>query len=353
MSIRVLVVDDSATMRAVLTTVLERESDIDVVGAAADAVEARTLIRDLNPDVVTLDLEMPGMNGLDFLERIMRLRPTPVIVVSGVTGADTTIRALQLGAIDYYAKPDGADGNLLTSDYGRLARLVRGAALMRLSRPLRDLPVKTDLGPIAARVPRASRPAARLIAIGASTGGVEALHELLAGFPADCPPTLIVQHISEKFAAALAHRLDAHCRPRVVLAEPDTRLERGTISIAHGNGRHLAVRASEGGFFSRLRPGDPVGGHRPSIDTLFYAVAEAAPEAAIGILLTGMGADGAQGLLVMRRAGCFTIAQDEASSTVYGMPRVAAQIGAAEAILPLSLIAARALGAGFAAARAA
>lgn len=346
MKTRVLIVDDSATMRALLSRLLAEETDLEVVGAAADAMQARAMIKELNPDVVTLDIEMPGMNGLDFLEKIMRLRPMPVVIVSGITqrGCETTIRALELGAVDCYAKPDGSISNLLESDGGKLAVMVRAAARvkrwMAQAAPVAQAPVAQQTIAISA----GSGIATQLIAIGASTGGVEALHHILPAFPANCPPTVVVQHISGAFAPAMAERLDKQCVAKVKLFEGGMPLLPGHIYIAPGNDRH-AVIANTDKLTAKLVPGDLVSGHRPSIDMMFESVAKRLGPAAVGILLTGMGQDGARGLLSMRRAGGRTIAQDQATSTVYGMPRAAADLGAAERILPLPRIAERALAA--------
>jgi two-component system chemotaxis response regulator CheB len=335
-TIRVVIVEDSPTMRAILKTRLEREGDIVVVGAAADAAQGRTMIRELDPDVITLDVEMPGMNGLDFLEKIMALRPTPVIVVSGSTqkGTETTARALALGAVNCYAK-SGQSGSLPFDDGGMLAGLIREAAKVQfgarndnrapaLPRPVSD----AHAGP-------AERP--RLIAIGSSTGGVEALQILLSGFPADCPPTLIVQHIAMRFAPAVARTLDQNCLPRIQLAEPDLPLRDGHVYLAPGDDRHLTV--GSGAQCCRLREGERVSGHLPSVDALFHSVAKTVGANAIGILLTGMGSDGAHGLLAMAQAGAHTIAQDEATSIVFGMPRAAISLGAARVVAPIGQIA--------------
>ncbi|WP_018076001.1 protein-glutamate methylesterase/protein-glutamine glutaminase [Novosphingobium nitrogenifigens] len=331
--IRVVVVEDSPTMRAILKTRLEREGDITVVGAAANAAEGRTMIRELDPDVVTLDVEMPGMNGLDFLEKIMQLRPTPVIVVSGSTqkGTETTARALALGAVDCYAKTE-ATGGLPFEDSGRLAGLIRQAARVRF----------TERAPTSHRVASEARTSLherpRVIAIGSSTGGVEALQILLGGFPENCPPTMIVQHIAARFAPAVARTLDANCPPRILIAEPDMPLRDGHVYIAPGDDRHLSV----GGISAlscRLRQGEPMSGHIPSVDVLFHSVAKVVGQNAIGILLTGMGSDGAKGLLAMSQAGARTIAQDEATSTVFGMPRAAISLGAANVVAPIGQIA--------------
>lgn len=334
--IRVLIIDDSATMRAILMSRLSGEPDISVIGTAANAQEGRELIKQFNPDVVTLDVEMPGMNGLDFLEKIMTLRPTPVIVVSGSTqeGSEVTARALALGAVDCYAKSDRS-GTLPLDDNGRLANLIRQAAQVRFNN---RWPVQTAA--IAAR--QAPRPNTSVIAIGSSTGGVEALQVLLTSFPEDCPPTLIVQHVNPRFAPAIAKTLDLACPARVQLAEPDMPLKQGNVYLAPGGDRHLTI-GGNGVWYARLRPGEPVSGHIPSVDALFHSVAEKVGAKAVGILLTGMGSDGAKGLLAMRRAGAHTIAQDEATCTVFGMPRAAISLGAAGIVAPITRIAQHAL----------
>jgi two-component system chemotaxis response regulator CheB len=341
MTIRVLVVDDSAVMRALLQHRLERESDISVVGTASNAAEARQLIKALDPDVVTLDIEMPGMDGLSFLEKIMALRPTPVILVSGVTerGADATVRGLQLGAVGCLAKSQlGLETG--DSDGGALARMVREAANVRLHPARAPAPrphAPPPPSPVLAAPPE-------VIVIGSSTGGVEALHVLLAGFPADCPPTLIVQHINACFAGAIAQSLDRAVRPQVMLAQSDMPLSPGTVLLAPGNERHLQVaRAGAQGLRCVLREGDPVSGHRPSVDRLFASLAAtlgpARGHSALAILLTGMGQDGAEGMAALAAIGARTIAQDQASCVVFGMPRAAIKRGAAREILPLDRIA--------------
>lgn len=345
MKTRVLIVDDSATMRALLSRLLGSEPDLDVVGAAADAMQARAMIKELNPDVVTLDVEMPGMNGLDFLDKIMRLRPMPVVIVSGVTqrGCETTVRALELGAVDCYAKPDGSISNLLENDGGKLACMVRAAARVKRWMPQGLPAVQARVAHHTGALSSAHESGGtQLIAIGASTGGVEALHHILPAFPQNCPPTVVVQHISAAFAPAMAQRLDRQCVATVALIESGVPLLPGHIYIAPGNDRH-AVIANTDRLTAKLVPGDLVSGHRPSIDMMFETVARRLGPAAVGILLTGMGQDGARGLLSMRRAGGRTIAQDQATSIVYGMPRAAADLGAAEKILPLPRIAERAL----------
>ena len=340
MTIRVVVVEDSPTMRAILMARLSEEADIKVVATAANAAEGRELIRQFDPDVVTLDIEMPGMNGLDFLDKIMALRPTPVIIISGATqeGNATTAEALARGAVACYAK---AQNGAAFGPDSRLVDLIREAAQVKFARPA---PGSAAPAPVAAaprsnvtQMPRRSGPPA-LVAIGSSTGGVEALHAVLSAFPADCPPTVIVQHVNARFAPSIAQSLDQACPPRVLIAEPDLPLRAGHVYLAPGDERHLTVSGSAGSFHARLRPGQPISGHLPSVDALFQSVAEKVGAAAAGILLTGMGSDGAQGLLAMHRAGALTIAQDEATCTVFGMPRAAIALGAAGIIAPLSSI---------------
>lgn len=349
MAIKVLIVDDSPTMRALLRLMLERETDLEIVGAAASAMEARGMIRELNPDVVTLDIEMPGMNGLEFLDKIMRLRPMPVVIVSSLTreGTSTTVRALELGAVNCYAKPSGVAGDLVSADQGRLAGMIREAAQVKVrGGSVNAAPSAGQTAQVQASMALSSARISgndAIIAIGASTGGVEALSNLLRRFPADCPPTIIVQHINGQFAPAMASRLDSLCAPKVVLADADLPIRRGHVYIAPGNDRHLTVRGTPGRLHCGLRPGDLVSGHRPSIDAMFASVAQNMGGKAVGILMTGMGQDGAQGLLAMRKAGCRTIAQDQASCVVYGMPRAAVELGAADYVVSLSDIAEKAL----------
>lgn len=333
--IRVLIVDDSPTMRAILASRLSSEVDIAIVGMAADAREARVLIRELDPDVITLDIEMPGMDGLAFLEKIMAMRPTPVIIVSGSTqaGTEATARALALGAADCYAKCDRS-GNLPLDDNGKLAALIREAAQME-SQPVAAL---ADTG----RTVTMAR-GAQVVAIGASTGGVEALQTVLANFPVDCPPTLIVQHINATFAPAVARSLDTVSKAPVVLAQHDMPLEAGHIYLAPGGDRHMRL-AGRGHWRISLQKGEPISGHVPSVDALFQSVAEVAGAEAVGVILTGMGRDGAQGLLELARKGARTIAQDQQSCTVFGMPRAAIELGAARTVSPLGSIAKFALG---------
>jgi two-component system chemotaxis response regulator CheB len=333
MTIGVLIIDDSPTMRAILTALLESEPDITVLGAAANAAEGRAMIKQLDPDVVTLDVEMPGMNGLDFLQKIMDLRPTRVIMVSGSTqrGSEIAARALMIGAIDCYAKA-ARYSHEAPDDGGQLAGLIRAAMQVDVA----HRPAAAQRTPLDAH--KDERHDAQLIAIGSSTGGVEALREVLGRFSADCPPTLIVQHVSARFAPAIARTLDEVSAARVVLAEPGMRLQPGHVYFAPGDDRHMTVMGSTE-LRIELRAGKPVSGHLPSIDVLFDSVAALRSARAVGILLTGMGSDGAQGLLSIARSGGRTIAQDEASSVVFGMPRAAIALGAAQVVAPLAQVA--------------
>jgi two-component system chemotaxis response regulator CheB len=332
--VRVLIVDDSATMRSLIAAVLQRDPEIEVVGEAGDPLEAREAIKKLNPDVITLDVEMPNMNGIDFLEKIMRLRPMPVVMVSTLTvrGAEATMEALELGAIDCVAKPStgGLEG------FSDLPFKVKAAAKAKV-RPLRT----PDPG-APAPTPLEHTPDGRLIAIGSSTGGVEALITVLSRFPANCPPTVITQHMPATFTRSFSERLDRLCAPKVAEAHDGAVLENGRIYIAPGGDKHLEIGGT-GTLRCRLSDGPAANGHRPSVDVLFRSVAKAVGSRAVGAILTGMGRDGAEGLLAMRRAGARTFGQDEASSVVYGMPKAAFEIGAVERQAPLDRIAAELL----------
>ncbi|MBY6240574.1 chemotaxis response regulator protein-glutamate methylesterase [Methylosinus sp. Sm6] len=330
MSIRVLIVDDSATMRGLIAATLRRDSAIEVVGEAADPLQARQAIKELDPDVVTLDVEMPNMNGLEFLEKIMRLRPTRVIMVSSMTdkGASATIKALEIGAFDCVAKPSPKDPRTFET----LPAKIKAVASAPLSRgePPRAQPAPQRAAP-------AFKPDGRLVAIGSSTGGVEALLTVLSEFPENCPPTVITQHMPPVFTASFAARLDRMCKPRVSEAVDGAPIRPGHVYVAPGGLTHLTVEKS-GGLHCRLTSTDAVNGHRPSIDVLFNSVAEAAGQRSLGVILTGMGRDGAEGLLTMRRSGAETIGQDEGTSLVYGMPRAAFEIGSVARQLPLHRI---------------
>ncbi len=331
--IRVLVVDDSATMRGLISLALRRDPEIEVVATASNPLTARDSIKTHNPDVITLDVEMPGMNGLEFLEKIVRLRPTPVIMVSNLTGegTETAIEAMQIGAVDCIAKPGPGD----SQPFAELPRMVKAAAGARVStRPVSNRETKNRRRPFVA----AYEPDGRLLVIGSSTGGVEALSELISQLPENCPPTAIVQHMPPDFTTSLAARLDRLNAPKVIEAYDGAPLEAGCVYIAPGGTKHLEVQDNNG-LRCRLRAGSPVSGHSPSVDVLFTSAAQVAKSNAIGVILTGMGRDGAQGLLAMRQAGARTIGQDEATSLIYGMPRAAFEVGAVERQLPLDRIA--------------
>jgi len=339
MPIKVLIVDDSALMRALLTELLASDPSITVVGTANDPYVARERIKALTPDVITLDIEMPRMDGLSFLERLMALRPTPVVVVSTLTqkGANAALRALELGAIDYVAKPliDLRQGMDALRD--ELVAKVRAAAT---ARPRARAAARAQLPPLV--VDHTVSAAGRIVAIGASTGGVEALQECLTALPANAPAILVTQHMPAGFSLAFAQRLDGICSMSVSEATPGRRIMPGHVYIAPG-GRHLELARSGGHYECHLHDGPTVSGHRPSVDVLFGSVAEMAGSNAVGVIMTGMGSDGAAGLLRMRQAGARTLGQDEKSCLIYGMPNVAKQMGAVELEVPLSRLAAQLL----------
>lgn len=328
---RVLVVDDSPTMRGLITAVLNQDPDVNVIGQAGDAMEARAAIKQLNPDVVTLDIEMPNMNGLEFLEKIMKLRPMPVIMVSTMThrGAEATLAALEIGAFDCVAKPQPGEAR----PFGELADKVKAAA--RSQHRYHGAP---QVQAVATATPATDfRVGRKIVAIGSSTGGVEALIAVLQKFPRNCPPTVITQHMPPTFTKSFAERLNRLCAPVVEEATDGARLEIGKIYLAPGGERHLQV-SNASAPCCRLVERPPVNGHRPSVDVLFDSVAELAGRNAVGVILTGMGRDGASGLLKMRHAGARTIGQNEKTCVVYGMPRVAYELGAVEHQLPLTSI---------------
>ncbi|GAB3736079.1 chemotaxis response regulator protein-glutamate methylesterase [Luteimonas pelagia] len=336
--VRVLVVDDSALVRRLLTELLGADPGIEVVGTAADPFIARQKIKQLSPDVLTLDVEMPRMDGLTFLRNLMRLRPMPVVMVSTLTaaGAQVTLDALALGAVDFVAKPTLDIARGLADDAAVLVEKVKQAALARVA----ALAPPDDAA--GAVPPVAYRTTDRLLAIGASTGGTEALRAILARMPADAPATVIAQHIPGAFSGAFARRLDRNSRMTVVEVGEDQPLLAGHAYVAPG-GRHLRVERDGARWRCVLGDGEPVRRHRPSVDVLFESVARHAGANACAALLTGMGDDGARGLRALRDAGGFTIAQDAATSVVWGMPGAAVALGGAREVLPLSQIAGRLL----------
>lgn len=356
--IRVVVVDDSALVRSMLTEIINRQPDMECVGAASDPFVAREMIRNVNPDVITLDVEMPRMDGLDFLSKLMRLRPMPVIMVSTLTerGADVTLKALELGAVDFVSKPKigVADGLRQLSD--DITDKIRVASKARIHRMPAATPVAANTSAVMAQRPTAAAPTSpaktlntgsyslgrlsteKLIFIGASTGGTEATKEVLMALPADSPAVVITQHMPPGFTRNYAARLDGQCKISVKEAADGERILPGHAYIAPG-GLHLSVERSGANYIARVQDGEPVNRHKPSVEVLFKSAAAVAGPNAIGIMLTGMGADGAKAMREMRDAGAYCVAQDEASCVVFGMPREAIASGAVQEVLPLNKIA--------------
>jgi len=340
---RVLVVDDSALVRRVLTDILQSDPSLEVVGAASDPYVARAEIKRLNPDVLTLDVEMPRMDGITFLSNLMRLRPMPVVMVSSLTeqGADVTLNALELGAIDFVTKPKVDVSHGLTEYAAEIIEKVKTASRARV-RALQDVNCTSEASRPRHQVLKDYRTTDRVIAIGASTGGTEALREVLEAMPANAPAMVITQHIPEAFSQPFARRLNGVSAMTVCQAEDGQQILQGHAYVAPGN-RHLKVVRSGAKFVCRLDDGEPVNRHKPSVDVMFRSVAEQVGRNAVGVILTGMGADGAKGLQAMKEAGAPTIAQDEATSVVWGMPGEAVKLGVVDHVLPLGRVAAQSL----------
>ncbi|MCA0418153.1 MAG: chemotaxis response regulator protein-glutamate methylesterase [Proteobacteria bacterium] len=344
--IRALIVDDSASVRQVLSAILNDDPGIEVMGTAADVPAAVRRLQNELPDVMILDIEMPGMDGLTFLRKIMAQRPIPVIICSTLTGVGSPalFEALECGAVEVLAKPRVDTRNALLETAERLRHAVQAAAQAKLkprtSRPALQVERKLTADVIMPP-PVASRHAtrtARIVCIGISTGGTETLREVLEALPAHCPGIAIVQHMPEKFTAAFARRLNSLCAMEIKEAEDGDELTTGRVLIAPGN-RHMLLQRSGQHYRVAIKDGPPVSRHRPSVDVLFRSAAQYAGANALGIIMTGMGDDGAHGLLEMRKAGARTLAQDEESSVVFGMPKEAIAIGAAERVIPLSRVA--------------
>jgi two-component system chemotaxis response regulator CheB len=343
---RVLIVDDSALVRQILREILSSDSALEVVGAASDPFHAWSIIQTANPDVVTLDVEMPRMDGLEFLERLMRAHPMPVVMVSSLTerGCETTFKALELGAVDYVTKPTVDIGRGVEALAREIVEKVKMAARARPRRPRRESATRSPMPLAATPVGSVNRGAlARsteiVMALGASTGGTEAIREVLTAMPADAPGMVIVQHMPENFTRLFAERLDKMCAIRVREATDGERVIPGIALLAPGGATHMQLQRCGGQYVVRLVSTPPRHHHRPSVDVLFESCADQAGRNAVGAIMTGMGDDGARGLLAMRSAGAHTVAEHESTCVVYGMPRAAVEMAAAEVVQPLHAIA--------------
>ncbi|MGZ9067425.1 MAG: protein-glutamate methylesterase/protein-glutamine glutaminase, partial [Burkholderiales bacterium] len=331
--IRVLIVDDSALVRSLLTEIINEEPGMRAIGAAPDPLVAREMIRNLDPDVITLDIEMPRMDGLDFFEKLMRLRPMPVLMISTLTerGSDATLRALELGAVDFIPKPRIGIASGIREYSAQITEKIRVAAAARPRRA--SAPARAEAAPLHT-APLRIGSTEKVIVIGASTGGTEAIKDVLVQLPFDAPAVLVTQHMPEAFTRSFAARLDSLCRITVKEAESGERVLPGHAYIAPGHS-HLLLKRSGANYITHLSQSEPVNRHRPSVDVLFRSAAECAAKNAIAIILTGMGKDGAAGMLELHRAGAHTYAQDEHSCVVFGMPKEAIALGAADEVLPL------------------
>lgn len=333
--LRVLVVDDSPSMCKLLGEIINNEPDMECVGSAPDPYVAREMIKALNPDAITLDVEMPRMNGLEFLEKLMRLRPMPVLMVSSLTStnSDTTLRALELGAMDFVLKQNTSSRQGITALAEQITSKLRDMVKSR--------PNLIKSGPVAvpqAELSQAISPAIaakRIIFIGSSTGGTEAVRNFLSVMPPNSPAILIAQHMPEQFTGPFARRLNATCQMTVKEAEHNERIQPGHVYVAPGHS-HLQICKSGGLYYTYLSDSEPVNRHRPSVDVLFDSAARYVGKNAIGVMLTGMGKDGAAGMLRMKEAGAYNLAQDESSCVVFGMPKAAIELGATHEVMPLS-----------------
>ncbi|WP_045860417.1 protein-glutamate methylesterase/protein-glutamine glutaminase [Teredinibacter purpureus] len=337
--VKVLIVDDSALIRALLNEVLSSHPGIEVVGAATDPYEARELIKKFAPDVLTLDIEMPRMNGIAFLKNLMRLRPMPVVMISTLTqdGAPATLEALALGAVDFVPKPKNEGGGALELYRDVIVEKVLCAASANIAASAEASSFSDHISGNRDLASSKKLKSQFICALGASTGGTEAIKEVVLGLPENGPPIVIAQHIPEAFSASFARRVNSAAKMTVVEAKHNQKIEQGSVYIAPGNA-HLRVEARAGGYYCSLGRDDVINRHRPSVEALFDSVTKAAGAKAMGIILTGMGSDGAAALLRMKQVGAVTVAQDEGSSVVWGMPGAAVKMGAASKILPLNKI---------------
>jgi two-component system chemotaxis response regulator CheB len=338
MKIKVLIIDDSALIRSILSEIIRSQNDMEVVGVAPDPLVARDLIKQCNPDVLTLDVEMPKMDGLDFLEKLMRLRPMPVIMVSSLTerGSEITMRALELGAVDFVTKPKLSIQSGMLEYAQVITDKIRAASKAKIrSRTIVAGAPVSQAHPVLPSVRNPLVSSEKLIIVGASTGGTEAIKSFLSQMPSDCPGILITQHMPEGFTKSFAKRLDGLCKISVLEAAGGERILPGHAYIAPGHS-HLMLARSGANYVTELNDGEPVNRHRPSVDVLFRSAAKFAGKNAVGVILTGMGKDGAEGMLEMKNAGAFNFAQDEASCVVFGMPREAIAVGAVNDIAPLN-----------------
>lgn len=341
---RVLIVDDSALIRTLLREILESDPRLEVIATAKDAYEARELIKKHNPDVLTLDIEMPKMNGISFLKNLMRLRPMPVVMVSTLTheGAPVTLQALELGAVDFFPKPksDVAGGGLEGYREVIVEKVINaaGAKVRALQEVATQDDIKKQVQKNAQLISKKKLKPGFICALGASTGGTEALKEVISSLPAICPPMVVVQHIPEAFSASFAARVNTASVVTVYEAKQNQKLENGAVYIAPGHS-HLRIALLNGAYVCKLDQSDLVNRHRPSVSVLFDSVRECTKGKAVGVIMTGMGADGADALLRMRQADMLTVAQDEESSVVWGMPGAAVKMGAIDKVLPLGDIA--------------
>lgn len=335
MKIKVLVIDDSALIRSLLTEIINSQKDMEVVGAAPDPLVAREMIKQLNPDVLTLDVEMPKMDGLDFLEKLMRLRPMPVLMVSTLTerGSEITMRALELGAVDFVTKPKSSISEGMRSYTIEITEKLRAAAQAKVAQVIRPATAASGASPSMLKNPLIS--SEKLLIIGASTGGTEAIKSFLMQMPSDCPGILITQHMPAGFTKSFANRLDSLCKISVKEAEGGERILPGHAFIAPGD-KHLMLARSGANYVTQLSDAPPVSRHKPSVDVLFDSAATYAGKNAIGIIMTGMGKDGAAGMAKMRQAGAFNFAQNEESCVVYGMPREAVAHGGVNEVAHLN-----------------